>query len=118
MAKRERRTDRLPEGWFKSFIDAYDIKTTDDIKSALADLVGGTVETMLQAELEADLGYAKNDSKNKVTDHTAGYAVCSCLIKRPKYYQTVFASSVIFCCFDLITLLSCLNYTLVIDTVK
>ena len=70
MAKRERRADRLPEGWFKTFIEAYDIKTTDDIKNALADLVGGTVETMLQAELESDLGYAKNDSKNKATDNS------------------------------------------------
>jgi hypothetical protein len=41
MAKRERRVDRLPEGWFKTFIEAYDIKTTDDIKNALADLVCG-----------------------------------------------------------------------------
>lgn len=70
MAKRERRADRLPEGWFKTFIEAYDIKTTDDIRSALADLVGGTVESMMQAELEADLGYAKNDSKNKTTDNS------------------------------------------------
>jgi len=70
MAKRERRADRLPDGWFKTFIEAYDIKTTDDIKNALADIVGGTIETMLQAELETDLGYAKHDVKNKATDNS------------------------------------------------
>ena len=70
MVKRERRANRLPDGWFKTFIEAYDIKTTDDIKNALADIVGGTIETMLQAELETDLGYAKHDVKNKATDNS------------------------------------------------
>lgn len=68
--KRERRRNRLPEGWLQEFIKAYDIKSTDDLKVALADLVGDTVETMMQAELEADLGYAKNDSENKATDNS------------------------------------------------
>jgi transposase-like protein len=68
--KRERRRNRLPEGWLQEFIQAYDIKSTDDLKGALADLVGDTVETMMQAELEADLGYAKNDSKNKETNNS------------------------------------------------
>lgn len=68
--KRERRRNRLPEGWLQEFIKAYDIKSTDDLKGALADLVGDTVETMMQAELEADLGYAKNDTQNKETDNS------------------------------------------------
>jgi putative transposase len=68
--KRERRRNRLPEGWLQEFIRAYDIKSTDDLKGALADLVGDTVETMLQAELEAELGYAKNDTENKATDNS------------------------------------------------
>jgi len=70
MAKRERRRNRLPEGWLQEFIKAYDIKSTDDLKGALADLVGDTVESMMQAELEADLGYAKNDTENKATDNS------------------------------------------------
>ena len=70
MTKRERKSDRLPEGWLEGFIKAYDIKSTEDIKGALADLVGGTVEKMMQAELEEDLGYAKNDSENKSTDNS------------------------------------------------
>ena len=70
MTKRERKSDRLPEGWLEGFIQAYDIKSTEDIKGALADLVGGTVEKMMQAELEEDLGYAKNDNGNKSTDNS------------------------------------------------
>ena len=70
MARRERKSDRLPEGWLKGFIEAYDIKSADDIKNALADLVGGTVETMMQAELEDELGYAKHDVDNKNTENS------------------------------------------------
>ncbi len=68
--KRERRRNRLPEGWLEEFINAYDIKSTDDLKGALAYLVCDTVESMLQAELEVDLGYAKNDSDKKATDNS------------------------------------------------
>jgi transposase-like protein len=70
MEKRERRRNRLPEGWLQEFIQAYDIQSTDDLKRALADLVGDTVETMMQVELDVDLGYSKNDSKNKATDNS------------------------------------------------
>lgn len=70
MARRERKSDKLPDGWLKGFIEAYDIQSTDDIKEALKDLVGGTVETMMEAELEADLGYAKHDSENKKTSNS------------------------------------------------
>jgi hypothetical protein len=70
MARRERKSDRLPEGWLKGFIEAYDIKSADDINNALTDLVGGTVETMLQAELEDELGYAKHDIDNKNTENS------------------------------------------------
>lgn len=70
MTRRERRSNKLPEGWLKGFIEAYDIQSTDDIKDALKDLIGGTVETMMQAELEVDLGYAKHDSERKKTDNS------------------------------------------------
>ena len=70
MARRERKSDRLPEGWLQGFIEAYDIQTTDDIKEALKDLVGGTIETMMEAELETDLGYAKHDKENKKTNNS------------------------------------------------
>lgn len=37
---------------------------------ALADLVDYTVESMMQVELEADLGYAKHDIEKKETDNS------------------------------------------------
>ncbi len=70
MAKRERTSDRLPEGWLEGFIEAYDIKNADDIKEALKDLIGSTLECMMQAELDEELGYAKWDSQNKKTDNS------------------------------------------------
>ena len=70
MSKKERKANRLPEGWLKGFIEAYDIQSTDDIKEALKDLLGGTLQTMMEAELEADLGYAKHDRKAKQTPNS------------------------------------------------
>ena len=58
----------------KGFIEAYDIKSTDDIKNTLTDLIGGTVETMMQAEFDEDLGYTKHDSENKMTDNSRNSA--------------------------------------------
>jgi transposase-like protein len=58
------------EGWLEEFIKAYDIKDTKDLKGALADLVGDTVESMMQAELEANLGYSKYNTEDKDTDNS------------------------------------------------
>jgi len=35
MAMRERKADRLPEGWIKGFIEAYDIRTSNDIRNGV-----------------------------------------------------------------------------------
>ena len=51
-------------------IEMYDIKTAADVQEALKDLLGGTIQNMLEAELdqqieereEADADY--NDSRN------------------------------------------------------
>ena len=45
---------------FKALIEDYGIKDTDDIKDMLKDLMSGTIQTMLEAEIEHELGYAKN----------------------------------------------------------
>jgi putative transposase len=51
---------RLTEGK-KNIIEAllqeYDLETTEDIQDALKDLLGGTIEKMLQAEMDNHLGY-------------------------------------------------------------
>lgn len=38
-------------------IQEYDIKTSADIQEALKDLLGGTIQEMLEAELDEHLGY-------------------------------------------------------------
>lgn len=38
-------------------IQQYDIHTANDIQEALKDLLGSTIEEMLEAELDENLGY-------------------------------------------------------------
>jgi len=40
-----------------NLIETYDIKTTKDIQEALKDLLGGTIQEMLESELDEQLGY-------------------------------------------------------------
>lgn len=40
-----------------SLIDEYDIETADDIQDALRDLLGGTIKSMMEAEMDNHLGY-------------------------------------------------------------
>lgn len=37
----------------QALIDEYDIKTTDDIQDALKDLLGGTIKSMMDAEMDS-----------------------------------------------------------------
>lgn len=50
-----------------ALIDEYGIETTDDIQEALKDLLGGTIHSMMEAELDDHLGYGsyeRSDSDN------------------------------------------------------
>src|SRR5215470_20123894 len=44
-----------------NFISMYDLKTTGNIQDALKDLLGDTIQTMLEAELDQELGYEKHN---------------------------------------------------------
>ena len=55
---------------FKTLIENYNIKSTDDIKDMLKDLLGGTIQTMLEAEIEDNLGYSKHNYKEKITNNS------------------------------------------------
>jgi len=49
-----------------AFLQAYDIKSADDIHNAMKDLFGGTLKEMLQAEMTNHLGYSPHErSENK-----------------------------------------------------
>jgi transposase-like protein len=45
----------------RSLIELYDVKSTKDIHEALKDLLGGTIQEMLESELDEHLGYVKNE---------------------------------------------------------
>ena len=68
MARRKR--EPMSEGKkniIAELIEEYDIKTAKDIEDALRDLMGGTIQEMLEAELEEHLGYRSyehSDSSN------------------------------------------------------
>ena len=55
---------------FKSLIEGYEIKDTNDIKDMLKDLMSGIIQTMLETEIEHELGYAKNSVLDKNTSNS------------------------------------------------
>jgi putative transposase len=57
MAKRRTRLTEGKQNIITALINEYDIKTADDIQDALKDLLGGTIENMLEAEMDNHLGY-------------------------------------------------------------
>ncbi len=42
-----------------TLIEEYDIKTAEDIQEALKDLLGGTIKSMMKAEMDEHIGYEK-----------------------------------------------------------
>ncbi|MFS0553917.1 IS256 family transposase [Brevibacillus sp. 179-C9.3 HS] len=59
----------------KQWIKEKDMKSVDDVQSALKDLFADTIQEMLEAEIESSLGYAKHDMKNKRTTNSRnGYS--------------------------------------------
>ena len=55
-----RRRERMSEGKkniIAGLIQEYNIKTAEDIQEALKDLLGGTIQEMMEAELDEHLGY-------------------------------------------------------------
>lgn len=54
----------------KRLIEEYDVKTTKDIQEMLKDLFAGTIQEMLEAELDDHLGYDRYDNKNKLTTNS------------------------------------------------
>lgn len=48
----------------QSLIEEYDIETADDIQDALKDLLGGTIKSMMEAEMDEHLGYESYERRN------------------------------------------------------
>ncbi len=53
-------------------LEEYDIQTAEDIQDALKDLLGGTIEEMIEAEMDDHLGYEKSERSDN-DDYRNGY---------------------------------------------
>jgi transposase-like protein len=58
--RREKQSDRQ-RGLVRELIELYDVKSVSDIQEALKDLLGKTLQNMLEAELDVHLGYEKGE---------------------------------------------------------
>ncbi len=75
MAKRKESMSEGKKNIIAALIDEYDIETAEDIQDALKDLLGGTIKSMMEAEMDDHLGYksyersdntnSRNGSKTK-----------------------------------------------------
>ena len=59
--RRQRRPEMSPEKreFLRNFVGMYDIKTAADLQDAVKDLLGDTIEDMLEEEMNEHLGYEK-----------------------------------------------------------
>lgn len=61
----ETRTDLI-----KSLLKKFDPKDVKDVQGMLKELLSGTLQDMLEEEMDEQLGYTKYDYKNKQTDNS------------------------------------------------
>lgn len=72
---RQRKLSPERKAFITSLIDHYQPKDAQDVQEMLKDLLGDTLQGMLEAEMDAQLGYSKYDFKNKDTDDSRnGYS--------------------------------------------
>ena len=75
MAKKTRKVGDLTDGKkeiIAKLLEEYDIETAEDIQDALADLLGGTIKGMMEAEMDDHLGYEKSERSDN-TNARNGY---------------------------------------------
>lgn len=65
----------IPKEQLRQWIQEKNMKSMEDVQSAIKELFADTIQEMLEAELETELGYAKHDFKNKRTSNSRnGYS--------------------------------------------
>lgn len=57
MAKRKSNFSEGKQNIITALLEEYDIQSADDIQEALKDLLGGTIQSMMEAEMDNHLGY-------------------------------------------------------------
>lgn len=74
MARRRKLSPERKE-FIDSLIAHYNPKDVSDVQEMLKDLLGDTLQDMLEAEMDEHLGYSKYDYQNKATDDSRnGYS--------------------------------------------
>ena len=74
MARQRKLTPERKE-FINGLLKHYQPKDAQDIQDMLKDLLGDTLQEMLEAEMDAKLGYSKYDYKEKDTDDSRnGYS--------------------------------------------
>ena len=87
---RRRKMDPERKAFINSLLEHYQPKDAQDIQEMLKDLLGETLQGMLEAEMDDHLGYSKYDYKNKETDDSRnGYSIKVCVIFADKLTRKV-----------------------------
>ena len=72
---RTRKLSPERKAFINGLIEHYHPKDAQDVQEMLIDLLGDTLQEMLEAEMDEKLGYSKYDYKNKETDDSRnGYS--------------------------------------------
>ena len=72
---RQRKLSPERKAFINSLIEHYQPEDAQDVQEMLKDLLGDTLQGMLEAELDAKLGYSKYNYKDKDTDDSRnGYS--------------------------------------------
>ena len=66
---RQRKLTEERRSLINQLLATYKPEDAEGLQSMLKDLLGDTLQAMLEAELEEDLGYSRYDYKSKVTDN-------------------------------------------------
>lgn len=72
---RQRKLTPERKAFINSLLEHYQPKDAGDVQEMLKDLLGDTLQGMLESEMDAKLGYSKYDYQNKETDDSRnGYS--------------------------------------------
>ena len=72
---RQRKLSPERKAFINSLIEHYQPEDAQDVQEMLKDLLGDTLQGMLEAEMDAKLGYSKYNYKDKDTDDSRnGYS--------------------------------------------
>ena len=95
---------RMTEGKraiIQQLFQEYNIESADDIQEALKDLLSGTIENMMEAEMDEHLGYSKSErsdsdnARNGYKSKTLNSSYGRVQIDVPQDRQSTFAPQVV-----------------------